>query len=668
MRDRAVIRKFMVVGTLGTLLATPSLAQAAEEQGVFTLGEIEVTAKAEAEKNTTVEKLYSDEIRLFEKVTVADAANLLPGVTASFTGARNEQTLYVRGLDIKHVPLFIDGIPVYVPYDGYPDLARFTTYDLSTLVVSKGFTSVLYGPNTMGGAINMVSRRPEKTFEGDLGAGIASGETYSGYINLGTNQGKWYLQGGASYLDSDYFPLSDDFTASKNENGGHRDNSYKTDYKFNLKAGFTPNAIDEYAISFIDQNGEKGTPVYTGSDRSVTARYWRWPYWDKQSYYFTSKTGIGQSSYVKTRAYHDTFKNSLFSYDDATYTKISKKYAFRSWYDDYTDGGSLELGSSLLADHTIKLAMHYKRDVHREQNEGAPELTFKDQMFSIGLEDTWAFMPKFYTIAGIGYDSLDTIEAENLNAKGLIEDFPTEATSGLTPQFGLFFTPGKNDTVHISVARKTRLPSIKDKYSYRLGTAIPNPELDPEVSLNYELGYENKDIAGVMVKGTLFYNDVNDYIQSAKVANPTSPGKTIDQNQNIAEVAFTGIELEASVTPLTSLEVGGSYTLTSIDNKTDNSEIVNVPKHKTIAYVRYTLLERLTAQFDGEYDSKRYSSSNGVQVADDYLIFNTKLGYAMKNGISLEAGAKNLFDENYEIQEGYPEAGRTFYANLRYTF
>ena len=275
--DRYRVESAVFLGVAGIFLAMSVDGKAAEPTGVFTLGEIEVTAKAENDKNTTVERISSEEMRAFEKTTVADAANLLPGVTSSVTGARNEQTLFVRGFDIKHVPLFLDGIPVYVPYDGYPDLARFTTFDLSEIVVSKGFTSVLYGPNTMGGAINMVSRRPQKAFEGEVGTGISSGDTYYGYANLGTAQEKWYLQGGVSYLNSDYFPLSGDFKPTKTENGDHRDNSYKQDGKIDLKAGFTPNKTDEYAISFIDQHGEKGTPPYTGYDKTVTARYWQWP-------------------------------------------------------------------------------------------------------------------------------------------------------------------------------------------------------------------------------------------------------------------------------------------------------------------------------------------------------------------------------------------------------
>ena len=34
----------------------------------------------------------------------------------------------------------------------------------------------------------------------------------------------------------------------------------------------------------------------------------------------------------------------------------------------------------------------------------------------------------------------------------------------------------------------------------------------------------------------------------------------------------------------------------------------------------------------------------------------------------LQFGIGNLFDRNYFIVDGYPEAGRTAYVNLRYRF
>ena len=44
--------------------------------------------------------------------------------------------------------------------------------------------------------------------------------------------------------------------------------------------------------------------------------------------------------------------------------------------------------------------------------------------------------------------------------------------------------------VRATVSQKTRLPSMKDRYSYKFGTAMPNPELKPERSTTVETGYQ----------------------------------------------------------------------------------------------------------------------------------------------------------------------------------
>jgi iron complex outermembrane receptor protein len=245
---------------LGCLSITEAMAEDAT-LGVFVLGEVEVVGNQEqSAASVLTERVTEEELRSFNRDDVAEALDLLPGVHMSKTGARNESTVYVRGFDLRHVPLYLDGIPIYVPYDGYPDLRRFTTFDLSQIVLSKGFTSVLYGPNTMGGAINLVSKRPEKAFEGNCGAGYASGDSYQAYLNLGTNQGWWYLQTGASWYNIDHFRLSDDFRETAAEDGGRRENSYQRDRKINIKLGLTPHGDDEYALSYIYQHGVKGTP------------------------------------------------------------------------------------------------------------------------------------------------------------------------------------------------------------------------------------------------------------------------------------------------------------------------------------------------------------------------------------------------------------------------
>lgn len=658
------------------LFAGPASAEDARKTGeVFTLGEIEVTAKGEEVKNVTIDKVPDQEMREFNRDTVGAALNLLPGVTLSSVGARNEQMIYVRGLDVRHVPIFLDGIPIYVPYDGYPDLNRFTTFDLSEVVLSKGFTSVLYGPNTMGGAINLVSKQPEKPFEGNAGAGWFTGDGYEVYGNFGTKQKLWYAQGGASYLSSDYFVMSRDFDpmaiprANRTEDGGQRENSYSRDRKLNLKFGLTPADGHEYALSYWNQHGVKGVPPYTGTDTTQSPRFWQWPFWDKEGFYFNSKTPLGDKSYAKTRFYYDKYKNSLFSYDDATYNTIGRPYAFKSDYDDHTYGGSVELGTELIPRNLLKLAAHYKVDVHKEHNEPNPYQKFEDDIFSIGAEDTITFTNRLYAIFGVSYDTLRTREAEDFNSTtGLLSDFPTRSANAWNPQGGLFYSLTDTGKVSFTISDKTRFPTIKDKYSYRLGTAIPNPDLKPERATNYELGYQDVLFKRIALKTALFYRDVQDFILQVTVPNPSNPRTTTLQNQNIGHVEQYGFEIDLSGQILKTLDAGVNYTYLDNNNRSNSDKLTSVPEHKLFTYAKYTPFRPLSFLADMEIDSKRYSSTNGVRIAKGFTLVNVKAMYEIARGLQIEAGVRNVFDKNYALDEGFPMPGRTYFSNLTYRF
>lgn len=166
--------------------------------------------------------------------------------------------------------------------------------NLSEVSVSKGFTSVLYGPNTLGGAINMVSRKPEKKLEGNVSAGGSMGndEIDAGFesVNIGSNQGKWYVQAGLSVLSRDFMPLSSSFEPVANEDGGERGNSDTRDRNATIKIGYTPNSTDEYSITLNSQHSVKGVPLYTGSNPNNKSRFWRFTNWDKTSLYYIGRT------------------------------------------------------------------------------------------------------------------------------------------------------------------------------------------------------------------------------------------------------------------------------------------------------------------------------------------------------------------------------------------
>ena len=146
------------------------------QDGSFQLGTVVVTGSASADSPETENEqvIRKDGIQRYNADTVGTAVATLPGISLS-RNSRNEETVFLRGFDARQVPVFVDGVPLYVPYDGYIDFARFTTFDLSEIRVAKAGASLLYGPNALGGAINLVTRKPVRAFEGDVRLGLASG-------------------------------------------------------------------------------------------------------------------------------------------------------------------------------------------------------------------------------------------------------------------------------------------------------------------------------------------------------------------------------------------------------------------------------------------------------------------------------------------------------------
>lgn len=627
----------------------------------FELGRIEVNAEQPlpALGSSTVD---AETLRDENRETVTEALDRIPGITVTNIGARSEQIVQLRGFDLRQVPVFVDGIPIYVPYDGYVDLGRFTTFDLAGIDVSKSFSSVLYGPNVMGGAINLVSRKPTEKLEGEIGAGYNVGDRSGSegkrtWLNLGSNQGLWYAQFGASYRQQDSFSLSDDFDPVASQHNGLRNNADRKDTKINIKLGLTPNATDEYAIGYVKQDGEKNTPPYAGDNPDVRTRYWQWPYWDKESVYLLTNTAIGDDSYIKTRFYYDSFDNLLSSFDDDTYSSQMRGYAFDSFYDDETYGASVEYGKTL-GRHDVKLAAHYKFDEHKENDLDEPVRTFQDITTSLAIEDTIRLTDKQYLVAGISYDKRRSEQADDIDTG---QPFDTNDADSWNPQIGYFVELVDSNEARLTLSKKTRFPTIKDRYSYRFGSALPNPGLDAEQSKTIEAGWVHRVGTTARFDVAVFYSDIKDLIQEVSIT------PNIFQFQNVGEVSARGIELGSDFW-LGKWEFGGNYTYLDRENKSSDLKLTDVPSHKLFTYATWHISQPLSISATAQYESKRYTTTEGDRIADAFTIAGVRAKYQFDKGVIARLGVENLFDKNYEYQEGFPEAGRTYYANLSYQF
>jgi len=678
-----MISKFRLQPLFAAVLLGAShqvLAQDSADSNRFNLGSIEVIdveGRQEAGWSTPFQAtIDTEELRLFERNDVASALSLIPGVTIQNVGARSEKLVYIRGFNSRQVPLFIDGVPVYVPYDGNFDLSRILTFDIAEVSVGKGFSSVLYGANTLGGSINVVSRRPQEGFHASFRSSVNfdndnDDNSQNHVLTLENGSERWYGQANVSWSKQDYFTLPRDFVPTAAENGGARENSGTEDMKVSLKLGYTPNATDEYAVSYQRQEGDKNTPPYAGTG-GVSPRFWQWPEYDKESLYFISRTALSETEYLRTRVYYDTFYNLLRSFDDATYTKQSRPYAFNSIYDDYSYGASVELGSNRIADHALRTALQYKRDVHREHDVGMPVEKMEDAILSLGLEDTWTLTPVLSLVGGVGWDRQEGRRADDLQGTTL-STFPVATADGWNAQAALRYAFSDNWNGHASVARRTRFPTMKDRYSYRMGTAIPNPGLAPESAVNLEVGidgtYAMANGNQLALSAALFQSRIEDTIESVTIAPTLCTSAPCSQLQNAGRQDNQGVELAATYNLTDQWEFHANYTYLDRDNVTSPQVLpLDTPQEKVFGYMQYTPIQQVALVLSAQHESGRFSATNGTRRTQGYNTVDFKAVWQALPQLRLELGGRNLGDRLYALEEGFPEAGRSWFvtATLQY--
>ena len=346
--------------------------------GVYTLGQLDLIGGS----TITNEAMYT-----FNKNTLDQALSIVPGVSVQQSGnSRNERDIQVRGFDRFRVPLYMDGVRMYLPADNRLDFNRFLTADIAEIQVQKGYVSVLNGPGGLGGAINLVSPQADQ-------GGRARGPR--------RRRVRWrpqvrWASGAATPSPArarrattrrSAAPSSTRITSTCPMTSRHQPASDCP------ACQATPTRTAATAITPIPRTGAstprsasrrtpptstasttpprrttRGSPLHVnrqivqGYFFGATERHWTWHDWSTSTLSWLSKTKLGDASYVKTNAYYNTFGSNLFFHNNRTYTTRF----LDSVYDDHSVGGFVEMGTELIPMNTLKGVIHYRRDVHKE--------------------------------------------------------------------------------------------------------------------------------------------------------------------------------------------------------------------------------------------------------------------------------------------------------------
>lgn len=658
---------------------------AAETTPVFSLGQVNASAPALGAEAMGGSTVTQEDIRQFNRETLDQAIDLVPGASVSLGGARAERNIWIRGFDRWRVPLYLDGIRAYMPADNRIDFGLFTTSDIGEIQVSKGYTSVIDGPGAMGGSINLVSRKVAKPQEVDLrfGTSVSDGGAFTGFIADGfggIRLNDWYVQGAMLKNTRQRYELSGDYQATNIESGGFRDHSFRDNTKLNVKVGYEPSPFDEYSLNIVTQFGAKDIPFNEISN----SRYWTWPSWDKQSLYWISKTGLDEKgSYVKVRAYVDRFANQLNFYDNSELAGQTTTGAARSNYEDYAFGATTEgAWAGFDGRNTLKAALHYRHDIHDEWNDkfkigttainySEPHQRSREETWSLAVEDTFHPIADVDVIPGVSYDYRHLIKADkfaysnNNNANGRMITYPRSDDHALNPQLAVAWRYDPSGSVHASVSRRTRFPTLFERFSNRFGTFNGNADLKAERSNNLEAGVK-QTIGHTKLGLNVFQSWLEDAIVSV-----TLPGN-VSQNQNIGKAIHKGFEVEITHAFGEMLEVGANYAhlLRTVPDK--STQLTDTPRHKAFVYANWKPVDGLSVVPSVQIGGNRYLTRALPTTASfeggEYVIANLKAGYQFTETFYGEVGANNLLDANYKISDGYHEEGRNVFANVRMTF
>jgi iron complex outermembrane receptor protein len=696
----------LLIALLMSAAPVAALAQQEKPTDVYALGELQVTAQSRAGEALGGSMVTGEVLKTYDRQTIDQALALIPGTNASNTGgSRNERIVYVRGFDRFQTTLSIDGVRVFLPADNRIDFARFLTADLSEIQVSKGYVSVLDGPGGLGGAINLVTVKPTQRIEGEVQAATLLDRKLANEAHLlsgrvGGWTGDFYWQASGAYNDRDHFTLSDKFKPTSLEDGGARGNSKSNDWRINLKAGWQPNDTDEYSINYTRSEGEKNAP-YSVRDTANT-RFWSWPYWNLDSIALLTRTQLSDRLTLRTRLYHNTFDNLLSAFDTAAQTTQTLPRAFNSYYADNATGGNVQLDYVLSDTSALKGVFYVRRDVHHERQDGftrtpatgAPSVnaayrepwqTDDEYTYSVAGEYTTALSAAVELVVGASYDwtGLKTANDVNVTVTGttiansvisfLPVNYPLRDNQALNGQAALLWRVGPDTLAHASISSRTRFPTVFERFSSRFGTAIPNPDIREERATNYEVGADTLVASKVKLTGAVFYTDLKNALIQIPVA-VTGFG-TVTQTKNAGAGHYYGFEAGVSADLTPTFDVGGNLTyihrkLTDPTNPAFRPQ--GVPDWKLFAYANWRPLPKLTIRPNVEYADQRWTVTTTTPLAyyktGSYALLNLSADYAVTDKVTVTVAGQNLGDRNYQLTDGFPEAGRTFHASVRAKF
>lgn len=662
------------------VVCTASLAIAKDnDKQVYTLGEIVVSSEKTGVKDVAINNVIdAEEIEAIGAKTLVDALRYAPGIHVG-TGKKNEPGINIHGFDQSRTLILIDGIPYYESYYGKLNLRQIPASIISRIEITKGAPSVLYGPNYLGGVINVITKKGSEKATLALTGEVSDANTYRAaatHANTLGNVNYWLSYERSStdgyWLSNDYDESEgviesykrgklDSSTPAMLENGGLRDWTDMERETLWGRIGVTPDEDTDLYLSAFYTRSEYGVPVndkqafkkYDFTDMAEIDDYKDW------GVDLTARHAFSDWLTVRGQMFYHEHDDEYSSYDEPEHDTLLST----SRYEDYIVGGALFTDITPCDWDKLSFALHYRGDSHHDRKAEDEDY---DKYFSytgsFAVENTVNYGNWPTLVVGASYDWTEVDSAED--SDGIDLDKP-DNKSEFNPMIGLSYRFDDGTRVYGSAARKSRFPSLSDYFSSK-----GNLEVETETSVNYVLGAERQLTDWMDVELSGFWHEVEDYMAYANNNELT----------NIGKVRMMGFELGTTLRPTDDLTLFASYTYNKARNRTDGRAtdyIEQTPEHLLSLGADYMIPKVLVdVNLRARYMKNAYSDlpDQSDPTVDevkmkDYFVVDGRISKEFLEHYEMYFEMKNIFDVNYyDDANAYPAPGRNFLLGVKASF
>ena len=534
--------------------------------------------------------------------------------------------------------------------------------------VLKGPASTLYGILDPGGLINVVTKRPEKTFGGSLSATSSSFGGGTGQIDVtgpidGTRLA-YRLTG--EYQDEDYWRnfgterstfiapsltwFGDDATVTVLYS--HRD--YKTPFDrgtiFDLN---TKKAVD------VDRKTRFDEPFNVTDGQSdlaqLNAEYRLNSHWTAKFDYSYSQDKYSDNQ-ARVMAY-DSKTGNLTRRVDATQGSTQRMHTTRAdlqgnvdiagFYNEILTGVSYE-NYDLLRTDMIRCKNVKDFNIYNPSygslgkcttvSASDSDQTIKQESYSAYAQDALYLTDKWIAVAGMRYQYYTQYAGKgrpfNVNTDSRDDQW--------TPKLGLVYklTPAVSLFANYS---QTFMP--QSSIASYIG------DLPPETSNAYEIGAKFDLFDGITANIALFDIHKRNVLYTESIGD-----ETVAKTAGRVRSQGVEVDLAGSLTENTNIIASYGYTDAKVLEDPDyaGKPLPNVPRHTGSLFLTYDIHNAFAGNTltlgGGGHGVSRRSATNGADyylpgyfVADAFAAYKMKLQYP----VTLQVNVKNLFDKTY---------------------